>query len=310
MELNGYMDITKRDYDEARKLWLIHNVWVDPHAGNEVVYKLRALDVTFAYDLGYRQALLALRKEFNVRLKRFTDTRDRRYGERLYSLGKLELVAKQTRGDWSRHLSLPCESYICVKRAIVEGNEILSVTNISDHAVVESNIIYSFINLIRHRIEEKLEHSYQSQGYGRIHILVLEMDRYMQVTDGDYDEYRKTLLIHSMEVDPSAGDENIYSLSTLDAIFVYDLGYRRALLSLRKVFDEGISRLAAEVGQNAFEAQLHALNIVELNAFDSFVDLIRHRINENIEISYQTEGYESHDIRWERKRNCQNSGDW
>jgi hypothetical protein len=308
MEMNGYRDITKHDYDEARKLWLINDVIGDPHAGDQIVYKIRALNVTFAYDLGYRQALLSLRKEFDVRLKRFDgerhDTRDTRYGERHYSLGKFEL-------NVHHELTLPYESYVCVKRSKDNEHQSVSVTNIADKAFVEPNVIYSCINIIRQRIDEKIQQSYQSHGYQRDHVLVIEMDRYMKVICGDYEEYRNLLLIHSMDVDPSAGDENIYSLSTLDATFIYDLGYRQALLSLRKEFDDGLKRLESEVGQNTFRTHIDALNNAELNAIDSFVDIIRQRIDEKIEHSYLTEGLEkrSH-IRWQRRRYCENRGDW
>ena len=47
MEMNGYRDITKHDYDEARKLWLIMYTG-DPHAGDEIVYELRASVVTLS----------------------------------------------------------------------------------------------------------------------------------------------------------------------------------------------------------------------------------------------------------------------
>jgi len=68
MERDEYLPRNNEDFDECRKLWLIKTLRVDPHAGDDVMHNLRTIDVTYAYDLGYRQALLAIRLEIDRRL--------------------------------------------------------------------------------------------------------------------------------------------------------------------------------------------------------------------------------------------------
>jgi len=137
-----------------------------------------------------------------------------------------------------------------------------------------------------------------------------EMNGYKEITEGDYDECRKLWLIHNVGVDPHAGDERVYSLNTLDVTYAYDLGYRQALLALRTEFDIQLIRLKVESSRNIFKADVDNQGSVKSHIAASFIEVIRQRIDEKIEVSYQTEGYEIDNIRWQRKRNCQNSGDW
>ena len=52
---------TNWQFDEARKIWLLKFLNVNPHS--PTTHSLKTSDVTFAYDLGYRQALLGIRLE-------------------------------------------------------------------------------------------------------------------------------------------------------------------------------------------------------------------------------------------------------
>jgi hypothetical protein len=52
---------TNWQFDEARKIWLLKFLNVNPHS--PTTHSLKTSDVTFAYDLGYRQALLGMRLE-------------------------------------------------------------------------------------------------------------------------------------------------------------------------------------------------------------------------------------------------------
>ncbi len=138
----------------------------------------------------------------------------------------------------------------------------------------------------------------------------MEMNGYREITEGDCNECRKLWLIHNVGVDPHAGDDIVYSLNALDVTYAYDLGYRQALLALRKEFDIRLKRLKVESSRNAFEVDVDNQSGVKSHITDSFIEVFRQRIDEKIEVSYQIEGYEIDNIRWQRKRNCQNSGDW
>lgn len=92
--------------------------------------------------------------------------------------------------------------------------------------------------------------------------------------------------------------------------YACDLGYRQALLALRKEFDTRLTRLKIKSSRNIFIADVDNQGSVKSHIAESFIEVIRQRIDEKIELSYQTEGYEIDNIRWQRKLNCQNSGDW
>ena len=54
----------RSSHDEVRKQWLIHCLGIDPHFDRDAkIHNLPTSDVLFVYDMGYRAALLQIRRE-------------------------------------------------------------------------------------------------------------------------------------------------------------------------------------------------------------------------------------------------------